>query len=109
MPVLSIREKQQFDELLTLVPILARHLAALEGRLTADAPPPARLARVDAAERLRAEIADVLAAADSGPKKMTAKDVLRALEKRGTTCELSLRTVRWHMTQIKRAGQQSAV
>jgi hypothetical protein len=104
MPLLSIQQLAALEALIAAnVP---GRLAALEASRT-ESRSRRSSGRVANAERLRADIRLALDA-HTGPKPMTAKQVLRALAMRGCDCSRSERTVRLRMQEIRIGAHHSA-
>jgi len=113
MPVPSIIEYEGLRRLLGAD--LEQRLAAVEAQLRGEgAPrPPSALAERNASavadgHRLRAAIGSILTAHQESAG-MTGKPVLRALGRQKWAPLPSLRTVRWHMQQIRGNGSAAAL
>lgn len=111
MPIPGILEWRQLQELLG-GRILER-LAALEAKLATEGQQPRPLRQRNATrqvngERLRKAIADVVAK-HTGPGPMSAKTVLRGLERSGVSPLPSDRTVRWHMRALRGNGNTAVL
>jgi hypothetical protein len=112
MPLLSIQQAQALERLLTAR--IEERLSALE-RLADERqrqPKPLRArnrSAVAEGERLREAIGRVVAA-HPGPAEASAKVVLHALKGMdiGRDVLPSLRTVRWHLQQIRRGNGNTA-
>lgn len=107
MPLLSIAE---YDRFLTLERRVAAVEAQLAERESRQSEPLKRrnAARVAAGQQLRDRIAAILAT-HPGPGQMSAKHVLNALAAAARAPLPSLRTVRWHMAQIRGNGNTAAL
>lgn len=100
MPLLSMAEYARFLA-------LEQRIAQIEERLATDGRQPAPLRdrnaeRVADGERLREAIAEILVS-HRGPREVSRKEVLRALERMDIGRKLpSLSTIGWHLREIRR-------